>query len=581
MKIRNLLLSVFCSLGSIGVALAKPIDIHFSGVKNPLVRQNIEAHLKPIEESQTDWDKNSLSNALKNAEMAIRMALKPYGYYEPIIHSHYSENDKAFVIDYEILSGTPIRIESLELQVLGSGKNLESQVFEHFPLKVGNRLQDPLYEQGKKAALAFLVNRGYLKASFQEHQILVDTQTHKAKIRLILESGPLYYFGPVQLNNTPFDESFLKRYVPFEPNAPFEGQRLTELQSALNNSQYFKSVNINPLFPVDDSRIVPIQTELRMREPNQYQIGLGYGTDTSVRGILNYKRRYLNRWGHQLGGSLAYSGLRDRMEVFYTIPGKHPDKDNYQIRLSNTDERFDNKSSLYRIYDVIENRAIGDWTRTLQLQYYEERFKEYVGESTEQNHFLLPSMTWTKTVADHLLTPSRGYKMIFGVKGALNTLFSENGFIQGNLQLKRIMTLPSYQRLLAHLEIGATYPGHIDDLPIGLRYFAGGDFSLRGYGYKRLGPTKYTPSGEKTVVGGRYLLLGGLEIQQPLWNKISLATFWDSGNAMNRMNEGLYNSLGVGIRYQSPIGAIRFDLAKPLRGEGNAWRIHFNIGADL
>ena len=578
MKIPNYLVFLILVASTIQ---AKPLELKISGVKNPLVQKNIEAHVKALRESSENWQPDSINGAIQMGEENIRAALKPYGYYTPVINIHVKETPKNFRLSYEVLPGIPVRVAKLELMVIGEGKDKVSSVFDTFPLKVGYRLQDSAYEQAKSWALASVMNQGYLKAQYVVHRISVDTKTHQASIQLILDTGPLYYFGEVHFSETPFNARFLERYLTFKSGDPFKGERLTVFQSALNSGQYFKSVQVTPLFPSNDEKRVPIEAQVRMKPTNQYQIGMGYGTDTNVRGVLNYKRRYLNQWGHQVGGSMAYSGLRDRVEVFYTIPGHHPERDNYQLRVSNTDERFDDKSSLYRVYDVIENRGIGDWTRTLQLQYYQERFKEYLGEQTEENRFLLPTMTWTKTIADHILTPTHGYKMMFSVKGALNTLLSDQGFVQGSTQLKSIYTLPSYQKILTRLELGASYPGHTDDLPIGLRYFAGGDFSLRGYGYKQLGPTKYTPSGEKTVIGGRYLGVASLEVQQPLWGKMALAGFIDAGNAMNRLKDGIYTGVGVGFRYQSPIGSLRFDIAKPLREEGNAWRIHMNIGADL
>ena len=81
-------------------------------------------------------------------------------------------------------------------------------------------------------------------------------------------------------------------------------------------------------------------------------------------------------------------------------------------------------------------------------------------------------------------------------------------------------------------------------------------------------------------MGGRYLAVGSFEIQQPIWQQFQLAAFFDSGNAMDDFEAGLYNSIGVGFRWTSPIGPVRLDIAKPLRTEDTV-RLHVNIGSDL
>src|SRR5690606_9543527 len=112
------------------------------------------------------------------------------------------------------------------------------------------------------------------------------------------------------------------------------------------------------------------------------------------------------------------------------------------------------------------------------------------------------------------------------------------------------------------------------ELPASLRFFAGGDQSVRGYRYNSLGPTD--ASGE--VIGGRKLLVGSLEYEHRIRGGWSAAVFYDAGNALEDYGDSLARGAGFGVRWLSPIGQVRIDLASALSEDGNPWRLHLNIG---
>jgi len=115
------------------------------------------------------------------------------------------------------------------------------------------------------------------------------------------------------------------------------------------------------------------------------------------------------------------------------------------------------------------------------------------------------------------------------------------------------------------------------DLPVSVRFFAGGDNSVRGYGYEELGPT----NDEGDVVGGRHLLTGSVEYNHPVVGRWSLAAFMDAGNAFDTFNDyEVFRGVGTGVRWRSPIGPIRVDVARPVDEPGN-FRLHISMGAVL
>ena len=114
-------------------------------------------------------------------------------------------------------------------------------------------------------------------------------------------------------------------------------------------------------------------------------------------------------------------------------------------------------------------------------------------------------------------------------------------------------------------------------IPPSLRFYAGGDQSVRGYGYKKISPA----DDEGNLVGGKNLLTYSLEVERSLYDQWSGAVFYDSGMVSDTLaGSTIHSGAGVGLRWNGIFGQIRLDLAKAL-DENGSWRIHFTMGADL
>ena len=116
-----------------------------------------------------------------------------------------------------------------------------------------------------------------------------------------------------------------------------------------------------------------------------------------------------------------------------------------------------------------------------------------------------------------------------------------------------------------------------EKIPASLRYFTGGDQTVRGYAFNSLGPR----NSKNQVAGGHYLLIGSAEVDHRIGEKLGAAVFYDIGNAFDNINERFNQGVGIGARWYSPVGPIRVDLAYALSASGIVFRIHVNMGPDL
>jgi translocation and assembly module TamA len=288
---------------------------------------------------------------------------------------------------------------------------------------------------------------------------------------------------------------------------------------------------------------------------------------------LGLTRRWLNTRGHTLDTRLRLSEIRQQFTSSYQIPGANPTTDRFALNLMLEDEQSDTIDA--RTYSIGGSwqKQLGEWERRLALDWQQETWT-FEGDEQEST-LLLPSARFSRTRTDNRLNPSHGHQISFGVAAAAESLLSDTDLVQLDLRGKRVDTLSERWRLLTRAEAGVTLIDSVDDLPASLRFYAGGDNSVRGYDYQSLGPL----GDDGDVIGGRYLVAASAEVDYLIKDKWRLAAFVDTGNAFDDTDTELKTGAGIGARWQSPVGPVRLDFAVPLDEDG--WQIHFTLGPDL
>jgi len=214
---------------------------------------------------------------------------------------------------------------------------------------------------------------------------------------------------------------------------------------------------------------------------------------------------------------------------------------------------------------------------SLFLQVLRERSE--VGEQKTNTFSVLPGARLSGVDFDNMIRPTKGYRYSTELKGTHQAMGSSTGLIQFTGDGGLILPLPARLSLITRAMVGVTAQNEPDsDLPIALRYFAGGDKSVRGYAYKSLGPE----DSEGEVVGGKNILTGSIELERAIGNDWGVAAFYDTGNAFNDFtNMQLVQGVGMGVRYYSPIGPIKLDVARQIGVRSPDFRIHLSIGFGL
>ncbi|HCZ49612.1 MAG TPA: outer membrane protein assembly factor, partial [Gammaproteobacteria bacterium] len=486
------------------------------------------------------------------------------GYYRATVESSLSEGEDGWQAHYRVTRGEPLRVTALDLTLTGpAGNDAALQAaLPAFPLKTGSRLRHARYESGKRALLDVLREYGYLDVAFTTHRVDVDLDAYTADITLTLDSGARYRFGEVSLEETVIEPSLLRRYGAPQPGEPYSVARLLEYQGALADSGYFAGVEVLPARRDREAHTVPVTVQLSPRPRNAYSAGVGFATDSGPRLRAGHQRRYVNRLGHHLDSALLLSPRDSELSTRYRIPLADPRTE--QLTFGAAVGREDTVSARSDSVNVqaAVTRRWGIGRRTLGLDYLVERFDTGSDEATTA--LLIPSVGWQGTRSDNPLWPRAGWRLDLALRGALDGMLSDLSFVQARAGARYVQGLGRDHRLLGRLELGSTWVDGFGQLPASLRFFAGGDQSVRGFDYQKLGPRD---SGGD-VVGGRHLLVASLEYEWMFAGDFGAAAFFDTGNAFNGARLNLERGVGVGFRWRSPLGAVRVDLASAISEPG-------------
>jgi translocation and assembly module TamA len=552
-------------------ATPKTVKIEIIGGVNEDAKANI---LTRLEIDQASYFKNpnpeNLTSFYKEAPIIIKSALEPYGYFRAHVQHIRVQNTPNKIIWYVyILPGQPVLITSIDLQITGPGR--DDPIIQHFirqfPLKKGQVFNTETYEKSKSALFDIVNNQGYLHAILEKKEVQIDLKHNTAGITWHMSTGDQYYFGAFRFGPSPFDPSFLHRFVTIPENTPFSSDKLLKLQQDLNNSKYFRQVTISPQLDQAENNKVPTQIDITAPKSQFYNMGVGYGTYTGPRITLGVDFRRVTNTGQHFNAQVKYSSVLKGLAAKYFIPGHQPLTEQYTIGMNIQEFKPKNGKSFSETLSGSYIKTIHHWTHTLSLNLLNEHY-QVDKDPMKFSHFLYPSYNISHITADDIINPRFGNGFNLTVQGSNEKILSTTTFIQSEIKDKFIFSPTTASRVILRGDLGYTVVNDLNQLPLTLNYFAGGINSVRGYAFGSLGP-------------GRYLEIASIEYQHQIIGQWNGAVFYDAGNAINHFNDPLMRGVGVGIVYQSMIGSIQIYLARAESKDGKPLSIDFTIGPDF
>jgi len=557
------------------LALPAGAEVVFSGLD-----ENQEANaraLTPLANTECDANRWRVERLFRDADEDVRDALRALGYYDIAIDKRITWTEECWRAEFDVAIGEPVHYRSVEIRIDGEAFTADERSYLAVVRpKTGDVLHHGDYEQFKSALMQQFSAQGYFDATFSRKEIIVATDTRSADLFLHVDRGPRYRFGNISFTEGILREELLYSYTDIEEGDFYDAREINELYEALNGSGYFGEISIRT-DPVDEiGHTAPVDVTLRPGIRKNYTIGAGFATDTGPQGRLGYINRRRNDRGHQLEGRLFVSDTDSEATASYRWPMYDPRTDwaavisGVQHEDTETSENDTFKLGYLRTRSLSEN-----WIWTRYIDYTYEDFR--VGDQDDSSQLIILGVNYESAIGREISRSIRGRRINFDIRGASDSLGSDTSFLQLKINAKFLRSLNDRYRVILRGRLGATIKEDFEELPVSVRFFSGGDRSVRGYAFESLGPT----NADGEVIGGSHLIEASVEFDRMLTDKWSIAAFADTGSAFSSKKPEFSTGVGIGIRWYSPVGPLRLDFAHPLDDPDQRLRVHIVLGPDL
>lgn len=543
---------------------------------NSELKSNIEGYVGSLGER----DEQALERFSVGAVEQAQKAAQALGYYQAQIDSEVKRIDKGLHLVLTVQPGEPVHLRNVTVRIEGPASQLKAfKVPKSDALKSGAVLNHGYYDDAKKLIQNQAARYGFFNGRFVTQRLLVDPRAGVADIELVYDSGPRFSLGKVTFSgDAPFDEDLLRRMVPFKQDTPYDSELIAELNQAMQSSGYFEGVRVDASPTAAQGQVIPVDVQLQTRKPRTMGLGVGYSTDVGPRVKANWTRHWVNPQGHSYGIESELSAPRQNVGLFYDIPLDPPLTDKLRFAGGYQYEEIADTDSLSKLLTVgpeWHSKLPSGWERVISLKWQREEYR--LGNDEGLSTLLMPGISYSYLRSDNRIDPHNGYRLQFESEVAKEGLGSDANVLHGTALIKGLTTIAQNHRFLGRLQVGGTATNGYKSIPPSLRFFAGGDQSVRGYDYQSLSPEN--SDGDK--IGGRYMIAGSAEYQYSIAEKWRVAAFVDQGNSFNSLDfPSLKTGVGIGVRWVSPVGPLRLDLARGLDDDGGI-RLHFSMGPEL
>ncbi len=560
-------------------ASAAQVEITIEGLSDAL-KDAARANLSLQQYVGRDVTPAQVRRLYKTGEQEVRKALEPYGYYNPTVDAKLEETPKGFNAVFHVEPGKPVLVRQRKVVVQGSGGEIPAvrRAVRRFEPDEGEPLDHGAYEESKDRVQQALLGAGYLRAWTPVRKVEVSRSESWADIDVQWLSGDRYKFGDVSFEGSQFREGFLDRFIPWKEGDWYSPDKLLELQQRMVDADYFSTVLVQPVLEKGRPEGVPIHVEVAPAKRTVYSAGIYMSTDTGPGVRAGMQRRWINDKGHKLGFDIDKAQRLQSLGTRYQIPMPGPNDRSFNFGATYRDEDTDTTTSRNGRLAANETRQWHGFTRTLGLQFLTGNFE--VADVKHDSTLLFAEATLARKRANNFNFPRNGYSVAWGARFAPETSLTDTSFAQLTFDAKYIKSLARRQRLLLRTSLGAETVKDFEQLTPELRFFAGGDRSVRGFDYQAIGSL----NSEDKVIGGTYLVVGSAEYEYYFKQNWGIATFVDAGDAFRTQDFKLNIGAGIGVRWRSPVGVVRVDFGYPVKTEipdTNRIRFHISLGPDL
>ncbi|EGR7976557.1 autotransporter assembly complex protein TamA [Vibrio vulnificus] len=562
-KLVGISVLVFIPFGDVLAA-----EFTIQGLSKPLER-NLEYHLMPLA--------NTSANDIPVSQLSklVRSALNPYGYYHSKLSVQREPND-LIVLDVEL--GEVVLVAKSNIVVSGEASNDEDflGLVNQAQLKQGQPLLHSEYDTLKRNLTSLAQKKGYLDGRFIESSLEVIPSMNQANVNLHFSSGSRYQFGSLSVPTSGIEPARIEIMRTFERGDDFDTLKLNQYQANLSETNWFRSVIVKADFDgISNNLEVPIEVIAEPNARNIAQVGGGYSTDLGLRASLNWTKPWYNTRGHSFETQAYASKAEQSLLLGYKIPTQNVLTDYYGIQFESKHVDYRDTSSFSNDLSFEKHWQLdSDWQSTMHVRYLQERYQQ--ASENNDSQMLLPGVTFSLLDRKNDQLEIK-HRHVYSLEYSDPNFFSDSRLlrIEGNSVLS--WDISEKHKFHFRSNVGINVADALSDIPSSLRFFAGGDGNLRGYGYESISPRD--ENGDLT--GARYMFTAGLEYQYQVYHQLWLGAFYDVGDAFNDSVDWK-SGTGLSLIWNSKYVPVKVDFAYGLDApQGDQFRVHFSLGTQF
>ena len=456
--------------------------------------------------------------------------------------------------------------------------------FSEFTDDLGIETGEPLDSAAiLKAQNTFLRKIGKDKCFFSlnaRNRVILDRSDKTAEVTFVVEAGNEAEFGPLTYEgNETVRNSYLKKLFPWKEGECFRREKIESLRQALIGTGLFSRAEILLPETVPAEGIVPVKVILKERAQRSVKVGATYYTDEGLGLEFGWEHRNFFGAAEKLKASLELSLLEQTLDVELTKPYfmrrdqslsvnayiSREDTDAYEEISIGTGARINRKLSKHL------SASVGTEIKVTNID----------EENGDKQTFALLSgpSSLTYDSRDNSLDPTKGWQ-IKGVIEPFVDLFGESQpFVKIQALASHYLQVTDKLIWANRINLGSIAGAENDDIPASERFYAGGGGSIRGFGYQEVGPQE-----NDDPTGGRSLVELSTEFRYKFTDSMGAVAFVDAGQVTEDVSpkfNDLSVGVGVGFRYYTDFGPLRFDIATPLTDSDTVdsnYQIYLSIG---
>ena len=524
---------------------------------------------------------------LKDDMVRIQRLYANNGYYDATAtyETKYNDDGTRVEITIKIEEGEPVILTDVDVRFEGDlTEKIKKQILDSIPLKVDKTFSPNGYQQTKGVISEILSNNGYPKSEI-EGEALVNRREKWARAKFVVKPGDIYKFGVIKVEGNENVASYIiEREAEFKEGETFSLSKINETQTNIFQLGLFRSVVIDPVYD-DDKQIADVAIVVKERKQGSIKVGGGFGTEDKLRGQLIWTQRNFFGGGRRLEISAKASFITQRIETTVIQPfiiGKNSELSGTLNFQRDDVPSFKGRSFLtsaaltkdfWKYYSIFGSLNV-------QFSNVQDSATRTPEERSRENFFLtFINLGFERDTTDNILNPTKGTVISTGLESSFRALASDVNYLKGTVELR------GYKKywdvvFAKKFTIGVIQPFGVTqtlDVPIFKRFFAGGSTSMRGFPFQKLGPL----DNNGDPLGGNSLLVGSFEVRYPIYGDFGGVAFFDYGNVYTEEwsfpLDRLKYAPGLGLRYDTIIGPVRFDVGYALNPEPGIRRIQFFI----